>query len=397
LFARGSSRNKLPTLVVGLALVAAAPCRLSAGPVQPGEAAGSPVRFFTTGPCRLFDSRDPALGGPNALLAGSRTTVVLANRCGVASSATAAAVNVTVTSPTAAGHLTLFPGGGAVPLISTINYASGATRANNAILALDAAASLEVFVGQATGSVHVIIDVTGYFAAPTWALRTVGDVLEIAYGAGTDYPQYAALHLSSGYLRMHTSSSSWGTSVVLPPTFWSGGQIHQGCAVTTSDRRAGDNLILDIGGTLAGVSFSGSVTLSPPDRTFVATVSMTATAPGVVLDDRPGEAFKPVFLSSMRIDPNQWDASAATLGSTVVALPTSGWIVHPPLSVAELGLLGGTSQWKSAAPTVRLVLTQAMPATGWVEASTNPNDDNVALWPSATTVLPSWTYTIEVE
>jgi len=50
------------------------------------------------------------------------------------------------------------------PLASTINFATGQTRANNEILRLstDGSQTLGVLNG-ATGPVHLILDVNGYF------------------------------------------------------------------------------------------------------------------------------------------------------------------------------------------------------------------------------------------
>ena len=69
-----------------------------------------------------------------------------------------------MTQSSAAGYISLFPAGDAKPSISSINYAAGQTRANNAIVSLDFSGQLTVFVGQTVGStVHLIIDVNGYF------------------------------------------------------------------------------------------------------------------------------------------------------------------------------------------------------------------------------------------
>jgi hypothetical protein len=119
--------------------------------------------FYTVPPCRVFDTRDPLLGGPTALGGGSTTPVLIAGQCGFPSTATAAALNVTMTAASAPGFLTLFPVGSPQPLVSGINYAPGQTRANNAVAPLGPSGALNVFVGQATGDVHVIVDVTGYF------------------------------------------------------------------------------------------------------------------------------------------------------------------------------------------------------------------------------------------
>ena len=122
-----------------------------------------PTDFYTVTPCRVFDSRDPGLGGPTPFAGGSQNAVTVAGHCGIPTEALAVSLNVTVTAPTAQGHLRLFPGGAALPLVSTINYVAGQTRANNAVTPLGAAGALAVYVGQSSGSVHVIIDVNGYF------------------------------------------------------------------------------------------------------------------------------------------------------------------------------------------------------------------------------------------
>ena len=120
--------------------------------------------YFTVAPCRLLDTRQPA-DGP-ALVSGVTETLTAPGRCGIPASARALAVNVTVTGSTAGGHLTFGPGGAELPLASTINFGAGQARANNAILPLDAAAggtlAVQPFVGGG-GSVHVILDVVGYF------------------------------------------------------------------------------------------------------------------------------------------------------------------------------------------------------------------------------------------
>ncbi len=44
-----------------------------------------------------------------------------------------------------------------------MNWRPGQTRANNAILSLGPAGDITTHVDQASGSVHLIIDVNGYF------------------------------------------------------------------------------------------------------------------------------------------------------------------------------------------------------------------------------------------
>ena len=128
-------------------------------PLSPG-----PTSLYTLTPCRAFDTRSPAgeLGGP-ALAAQAERAFALAGRCGIPASARALSLNVTVTLATATGNVVLFPGGSFPPSTSTLNYAAGTTRANNAIVGLGAGASIRVRANQASGSVHVVLDVDGYF------------------------------------------------------------------------------------------------------------------------------------------------------------------------------------------------------------------------------------------
>jgi hypothetical protein len=83
--------------------------------------------------------------------------------CGIPPEADAIAVNVTVTQPTAPGHVTIYPLGIPLPLTSTINYSAGQTRANNAIVQVGVNGSIAATCAQASGTTHFIIDVIGYF------------------------------------------------------------------------------------------------------------------------------------------------------------------------------------------------------------------------------------------
>lgn len=124
---------------------------------------GVPLDFFTVAPCRLVDTRDPdsPRGGP-ALAAGADRNFPLVGTCDLPPSARAVQVNVAVTGATTPGHLRLFPGP-AAPVVATINYGAGQTRGNNAVVALSPEGQLTVRCVQASGTVHFILDVTGYF------------------------------------------------------------------------------------------------------------------------------------------------------------------------------------------------------------------------------------------
>lgn len=129
------------------------------------EWAGPPpaMGFHTLAPCRAVDTREPALGGPTPVAAGQDRVFALGGVCGLPSTAKAISLNLTVTQATVQGNLRLYPAGTPPPLVSTLNYAAGQTRANNAVASLNAAGQLAVRCSQAGGSAHVIIDVNGYF------------------------------------------------------------------------------------------------------------------------------------------------------------------------------------------------------------------------------------------
>jgi len=118
------------------------------------------TRFYSVTPCRVVDTR--AAGSGPALGAGLERTVAFSGACSVPSTARAVSLNVTVTQPTTAGNLVVFPTG-AAPSTSTLNYVGGQTRGNNAVVALGIGAAVNVRSNQPTGSVHVILDVNGYF------------------------------------------------------------------------------------------------------------------------------------------------------------------------------------------------------------------------------------------
>jgi hypothetical protein len=200
---------------------------------------------------------------------------------------------------------------------------------------------------------------------------------------------------------VYGTTSQWGTSIVLLPALWSKVSCPtdycQGAPITATWQTVGSNLMLSIQGTIATLKVASTVTLLPPaNNVFVAQVSTTATG-NVKLDNRPGEAFKPVMLSSMHISLTQWDTQAAFIGTRTFALPQSGWIIQPPTVARDFGLQGGTSAWKTNAPTIEVTLNQGIAVTGWVTQRNDPNSDNVGFWCATNKVLPSWRFSMTAE
>jgi hypothetical protein len=125
--------------------------------VIPTSTGGS--AFYTVAPCRVLDTRNA--GGP--LAAQTSRTVAVAGTCEVPATAKAITFNLTVVAPTVAGALQVYPSDQSPPTTAAVNYSAGQTRGNNGIIGLSATGAVAVRNRQATGSAHVILDVSGYF------------------------------------------------------------------------------------------------------------------------------------------------------------------------------------------------------------------------------------------
>ncbi|MET0663842.1 MAG: reprolysin-like metallopeptidase [Ilumatobacteraceae bacterium] len=116
-------------------------------------------------PARLFDSRadgttvDGALARTGRRGAGSITEVLVAGRGGVPADARAVILNVTAVQADAAGYVSVFPCGEALPNASNLNFAGGQTVPNAAIAKVGAGGTVCLFAEQPT---HLLVDVNGF-------------------------------------------------------------------------------------------------------------------------------------------------------------------------------------------------------------------------------------------
>jgi hypothetical protein len=125
----------------------------------------SPVPFFAVTPCRISDTRGNGFTGaygPPALAHDSPRDFSLTGRCGIPTTGvTAVSLNVTVTNTQGPGYIEIFAAGTAVPVASTLNYLSGQTIANGAVVPLGFSGGVTVIAGVA--GTDVIIDTNGYY------------------------------------------------------------------------------------------------------------------------------------------------------------------------------------------------------------------------------------------
>jgi hypothetical protein len=123
-------------------------------------------RFYPVVPCRVLDTRNGQQGG--ALSHGEFRSLTIIGLCGIPSNATAAALNVAVVGPApGGGHFVIFPYGTPYPNTATVNFDQGqAVVANGTIAGLTAGTYnvTAVFSISGGGQMHLILDVTGYFA-----------------------------------------------------------------------------------------------------------------------------------------------------------------------------------------------------------------------------------------
>ena len=130
--------------------------------------------FHAITPSRAYDSRKTAytLNGPLApntnrvvSLADSHTTEgVLITADVVPEGATAAEVNVTVSSPTDKNFIAVTAGDTMTTATSLQNWDTGVTQiANSVTVPLDATRQIRVYMGDQAGSADVIVDVFGFY------------------------------------------------------------------------------------------------------------------------------------------------------------------------------------------------------------------------------------------
>jgi hypothetical protein len=147
---------------------------------EPVQAASSTATGAYTAlpPTRLLDTRSP---GQTLGAAGSLSLTVTGGS--VPSTATAVALNVTVTDTTASSYLSVYPAGGTRPLLSNLNWVAGETVANLAIVPVGSGGQVTLY--NNTGSTDVVVDLEGYFA-PEAMGTTAGSYVPLTPARITD-------------------------------------------------------------------------------------------------------------------------------------------------------------------------------------------------------------------
>jgi hypothetical protein len=133
-------------------------------------AAGAPDSFVPYGPIRTDDTRGTSFGPlkPSATynVGSAYPDLVDANgSCFAPACPPPAAIvtNITVTQPTRAGYLSVYPGGSARPATSTLNFSAGQTVPNLVIMQTKPGAEFLVAYNASPGTLQLVADEYGYF------------------------------------------------------------------------------------------------------------------------------------------------------------------------------------------------------------------------------------------
>ncbi len=124
-----------------------------------------PGRYTPLTPARILDTRDGTGGLPaGAVPAGGTIDVQVAGRGGIPTADVAAvALTVTITQPSAAGYLSVFPSGTARPLASNMNFVPAQTVSNLVVVKVGPNGKISMY--NPNGTTHVVADVAGWYSS----------------------------------------------------------------------------------------------------------------------------------------------------------------------------------------------------------------------------------------
>ncbi|HEX5114175.1 MAG TPA: hypothetical protein VFW65_03150 [Pseudonocardiaceae bacterium] len=131
------------------------------------------VGYYTTGlgttfsplDAGLLDTRHAGTGGTDRpLVGGTATAQQVTGLAGVPADGTVSAVvlHITITNPSVAGFLTVYPDGTARPSTSNMNAAAGGLVSNTAIVPVGADGEVDFF--YQSGTADIVVTVQGYFS-----------------------------------------------------------------------------------------------------------------------------------------------------------------------------------------------------------------------------------------
>lgn len=125
-----------------------------------------PFQFYPVTPARVVDTRGPdgVNGGPALQANSPARSFSIQGNGGIPAGVAAVRCNLTAVNAPGSGYLTVWPSGRAQPMVATLNLYGGSPLVNESIVEVSQdPQDLSVYFAG-SGSLHVAIDVVGYFA-----------------------------------------------------------------------------------------------------------------------------------------------------------------------------------------------------------------------------------------
>ncbi|WP_170315521.1 N-acetylmuramoyl-L-alanine amidase [Nakamurella deserti] len=315
--------------------------------------------FVPVAPSRIYDSRS---GRTQPLGPGSSRTVTVTGGA-VPADARGVALNVTAVDATQPSHLTAWPAGAARPSTSSLNVGTGTTVPGLVVVPIGSGGG--VTLGNNAGSVHLVVDVVGYFtAAGGSGVRTT---------APTRLLDGAALPMSDGQTRTLDVAGALGVD----RSAMTGAIVN----VTLSQASRPGNVSVQPAGA-ASASSTANVVLGRDvtNRTLVAVADGRISVRNVGGDTRvyvdvvgwfgPGGARYTSVPASRVLDTRYGPGRRAPLGAgEALTQTTAGAGGTPADATAVLGTL--TSDGTSAPTHFRV----------WATGGTRPTTSDLNPWP----------------
>jgi hypothetical protein len=173
-------------------------------------------------PVRILDTRSGIGAAEGAIPPGGDLTLPIGSIGGVSSSdLSSITVNVTVTGPTAAGNLTVFPPGGSASSTSNLNFTAGQTIAN--LVTVQPANGAVEFQNNSQGTVQVVADLDGYYSGsgsgfqPTVPVRVLDTRSKIGTSVTGPVPHHGVAQLNlSGKVPAGATAADLNLTVTQP-------------------------------------------------------------------------------------------------------------------------------------------------------------------------------------
>jgi subtilisin family serine protease len=176
----------------------------SVGSTASSEVSATPLTsqgaYFPLTPARIMDSRTGNGTAGSPFTTKATRTLQVTSRGGVpASGVEAVVMNVTVTNPTIASHVTVWPSG-SIPLASNLNFVAGQTVPNLVTVGVSGTGTVNFQLDN--GSADIIADVVGYY----------GDGTGVG-ASGARYAPQSPYRILDSRIGTGGYSSPWGAGV----------------------------------------------------------------------------------------------------------------------------------------------------------------------------------------